>query len=212
MEVNRAYWEKMYRQPLEELPWEIKEAPDEIREYVSANEASGDVALDAGCGTGNFANFLSLKGYQVVGVDYSEEALKIARDNSRQHNLPVRYERADLTELTSVFPEDSFDLILDYKVSHHMDDKLLKTYVAQCAQVLKNAGRLLLVCYSEKDADAAGQASATGKFGNEMYYRSAEEIRTIYEAFDEISYKPVMLGKRLNHAGHCFVFEKPALG
>lgn len=36
----------------------------------------------------------------------------------------------------------------------------------------------------------------------------AVEVRKFYKAFKKISYKEVMLGKRLNHAGHCFVFEK----
>jgi cyclopropane fatty-acyl-phospholipid synthase-like methyltransferase len=102
----------------------------------------------------------------------------------------------------------TYDLILDYKVSHHLSAERLEEYTAQCVHVLKPKGRILLVCYSDKDVDAAGKGSAIGKFGNEMYYRTAEEIRGFYSELREIECHEVMLGKHLNHAGYCFVFEK----
>jgi hypothetical protein len=51
-----------------------------------------------------------------------------------------------------------------------------------------------------------GGKSAVGKFGNEMFYRTAEEIKRFYQSFEVVSYKEVMLGKKLDHTGHCFVF------
>jgi 2-polyprenyl-3-methyl-5-hydroxy-6-metoxy-1,4-benzoquinol methylase len=82
-EFNRDYWEKMYEMPLEELPWEIKEAPRELKAYIEANKGEGGSALDAGCGTGNFSVYLAKNGYTVTGVDYSEKALTIARKTMR---------------------------------------------------------------------------------------------------------------------------------
>jgi 2-polyprenyl-3-methyl-5-hydroxy-6-metoxy-1,4-benzoquinol methylase len=207
-EHNRQYWEGMYEMPLDELPWEIKEAPQELRAYVEANSVPGGKALDAGCGTGNFSVYLARNGYQVVGVDYSEKALAIARENNKQQRLRITYIRADLTELAGALPDERFDLILDYKVAHHLTAENLATYAAQCTAILKDGGRILLICYSDKDIDAAGRSSATGQFGNEMFYRSADEIREFYKGLKEVEHEEVMLGKRLNHAGHKFVFEK----
>lgn len=209
-EFNRDYWEKMYQMPLEELPWEIKEAPQELKAYVEANKASGGTALDAGCGTGNFSVYLAKNGYTVTGVDYSEKAIEIAKNNNEQLKLPITYIRADLTELEKAVAGTEYDLILDYKVSHHLSADRLTEYVAQCIRILKPKGRILLVCYSDKDVDAAGKGSAIGKFGNEMYYRTAEEIREFYSELNEIECHEVMLGKHLNHAGYCLVFEKSA--
>lgn len=209
-EINRDYWEKMYEMPLEELPWEIKEAPQELKAYIEANRSEGGSALDAGCGTGNFSVYLAKNGYTVTGIDYSDKALAIARKNNEEFMLPITYIRADLTDLEGAVGGLSYDLILDYKVSHHLSVERLKGYVAQCARVLKPKGRILLVCYSDKDTDAEGKGSAIGKFGNEMYYRTAEEIRELYSGFKEVECHQVMLGKHLNHAGYCFVFEKDA--
>jgi 2-polyprenyl-3-methyl-5-hydroxy-6-metoxy-1,4-benzoquinol methylase len=207
-EFNRDYWEKMYEMPLEELPWEIKEAPQELKAYIEANKSEGGNALDAGCGTGNFSIYLAKNGYTVTGVDYSDKALSIARKNNDELKLPITYIRTDLTELEKAVAGTTYDLILDYKVSHHLSTERLKEYIAQCVRVLKPKGRILLVCYSDKDVDAAGNGSAIGKFGNEMYYRTAAEIRELYSELKEIGCHEVMLGKRLNHAGYCFIFEK----
>lgn len=207
-EYNRQYWEEMYETPIDDLPWEIKEAPSELREYVKANRVEGGHALDAGCGTGNFSLFLANNGFEVTGVDYSEKAIAVAKERSKEARTPVRYVRADLTRLDEALPDFQFDLILDYKVSHHLPADKLRIYIEQCEELLKRGGRILLICYSDNDTDAAGDQSAVGKFGNEMFYRSADEIREFYKSFREVSYKEVMLGKRLNHAGHCFVFEK----
>jgi 2-polyprenyl-3-methyl-5-hydroxy-6-metoxy-1,4-benzoquinol methylase len=207
-DYNRQYWEDMYEMPLAELPWEIKEAPAELREYIEANKIAGGEALDAGCGTGNFSVYLAQNGFAVTGVDYSEKAIAIAKERSEAADLPVNYLRADLTDMANVLRGKQFDLILDYKVAHHLPDEQLKTYVSGCISLLKLRGRILLICYSDKDKDAAGHHAATGKFGKEMFYRSANEIRKIYKNLREISYRHVMLGKRLTHAGYCFVFEK----
>jgi 2-polyprenyl-3-methyl-5-hydroxy-6-metoxy-1,4-benzoquinol methylase len=209
-EYNRQYWEDMYEMPLEELPWEIKEAPAELREYVGANKVAGGEALDAGCGTGNFSVYLAQNGFAVTGVDYSKKAIDIAKERNQEAQLPIKYLRADLTDVANALRGKQFDLILDYKVAHHLPDEQLKSYVSGCMNLLKPGGRILLICYSDKDKDAAGHHAATGKFGNEMFYRSATEIREIYKNLQEVSYRQVMLGKRLNHAGHCFVFEKPS--
>jgi 2-polyprenyl-3-methyl-5-hydroxy-6-metoxy-1,4-benzoquinol methylase len=209
-EFNRDYWEKMYQMPLEELPWEIKEAPQELKAYIEGNKATGGTALDAGCGTGNLSVYLAKNGYTVTGVDYSEKAIEIAQNNNKQLKLPITYIRADLTELEKAVAGTECDLILDYKVSHHLSADRLTEYVAQCIRILKPKGRILLVCYSDKDVDAAGKGSAIGKFGNEMYYRTAEEIREFYSEFNELECHEVLLGKHLNHAGYCFVFEKSA--
>ncbi|HET8708981.1 MAG TPA: class I SAM-dependent methyltransferase [Candidatus Saccharimonadales bacterium] len=206
---NRDYWEDMYGCDIAALPWEIPEPPTEIRDYISTHPGSGGKALDAGCGTGNFSLYLAKNGYDVSGIDYSEKAITVAQERAQEQRLDTTFVRGDLTELTNLLPSDSFKLILDYKVSHHLKDEQLLAYAEQCYALLKSGGHILLVCYSEKDTDAAGNRSAIGKYGNEMFYRTREQIVKFFHAFQVHDYKEVMLGKRLNHAGHCLVFEKP---
>lgn len=51
--------------------------------------------LDLGCGTGTHAAMLAVRGYEVVGVDWSEHMLEVARGKSTR----VRWVRQDLRTL-----------------------------------------------------------------------------------------------------------------
>jgi len=53
-----------------------------VERLVLEEIPAGCNILDLCCGTGNFANLLSEKGYRVTGIDASEEMLKRARENA----------------------------------------------------------------------------------------------------------------------------------
>ena len=77
--------------------------------------------LEAGCGTGQLACFLGLKGRRVLGVDYSQQSLALAemlRDRMRLTN--VRFQRENLLELS--LADKSFDYVFCNGVLHHTSD------------------------------------------------------------------------------------------
>jgi hypothetical protein len=78
-------------------------------------------------------------------------------------------------------------------------------YAQQFSHMLKRDGKLLLVCYSDKDPYAQGKGSAKGTLGNEMYYRTYSEIEEAYAPLKVLSYRETTLGKQ-QHRGHYFVF------
>jgi len=47
---------------------------------IFADHVTGKSALDFGCGTGRSTRFLQVLGFDVIGVDISEDMLRIARD------------------------------------------------------------------------------------------------------------------------------------
>lgn len=77
--------------------------------------------LDAGCGTGQLANFLSLVHREAVGIDFSYGSLRKANDfkkQSRLHN--VNFVQTDLFHIG--LKEESFDYVLCNGVLHHTAD------------------------------------------------------------------------------------------
>src|SRR5918992_2732120 len=64
--------------------------------------APGDRALDVCCGTGDLALALARRtgsGGEVVGCDFSEPMLRLAREKARERAFDVRFEWADALAL-----------------------------------------------------------------------------------------------------------------
>lgn len=57
------------------------------------------VVLDLGCGTGKLTRLLKTSGYDMIGVDYSEEMLEIAREAEMEQEEPIFYLHQDMREL-----------------------------------------------------------------------------------------------------------------
>ncbi len=56
--------------------------------------------LDAGCGTGRHSLEFARRGYQVTGVDLSEQMLQEAKNAAASENLQVDFIKANLVDLT----------------------------------------------------------------------------------------------------------------
>ncbi len=56
------------------------------------------LVLDLACGTGNVTIPLAERGYDMIGVDLSEEMLGIAADKARAENLDILFLNQDMTE------------------------------------------------------------------------------------------------------------------
>src|SRR3990172_1313931 len=77
--------------------------------------------IDVGCGTGQLACFLGLKGRRVVGVDYSQHSLDLATSlRDKFHLSNVRFQRENILELS--LPDGSFDYVFCNGVLHHTSD------------------------------------------------------------------------------------------
>lgn len=93
-------------------------------------------ALDAGCGTGRHARFLSEAGCDVTGVDQSTAMLEIAR-----RNVPGgRFHLGDLTALS--YDDGSFDLATASLALCHLADPA--PAIAELGRVLAHGGTLVI--------------------------------------------------------------------
>lgn len=122
--------------------------------------------------------------------------------------LPVRFVQGDAINIRKTVPDETYDFILDYSLLHHITSEDLVAYAKQFKELLKEGGRLLMVCYSDKDGFAEGKNRATGKYGNDMYYRTRQEIENLYVGLQVVDYREARLGKRAHHFAHRFLFTK----
>ena len=105
-----------------------------------ARLAPGDRALDVATGTGDLALALSERvapGGEVVGCDFSEEMLALARSKAPG----VTFERANALELP--YPDDSFDAAtVGFGVRNFSD---LDQGLAELARVVRPGGRVVIL-------------------------------------------------------------------
>ena len=59
---------------------------DKISSLLSQNEINGGLLLDLGCGTGTLSFFLEEKGFEIIGVDPSEDMLSVANEKKYEND------------------------------------------------------------------------------------------------------------------------------
>jgi demethylmenaquinone methyltransferase/2-methoxy-6-polyprenyl-1,4-benzoquinol methylase len=104
----------------------------------------GDAALDVCCGTGDMALELAKRvspGGHVVGCDFSEPMLDLARDKAAARTDGVRFEWADALELP--YDAERFDAVtVGFGVRNLAD---LDRGLREMARVLKPGGRAVIL-------------------------------------------------------------------
>ena len=74
-------------------------------------------ALDLGCGGGELAILLATRGWEVTGVEFSETALEMARENAQRAGVGIEFLHGDVTQPLPV-PPAAYALVVDNAVRH----------------------------------------------------------------------------------------------
>lgn len=85
-----------------------------IKRYISDKLVlKNDILLDIGMGTGTFAILCAKKGAKVIGIDYSEKMLEVAKKNIELEGLKdnIQIIKMPVIELDVQFTDKSFDKI-----------------------------------------------------------------------------------------------------
>lgn len=145
MTENNAfqYWEEMYQTGQYLNRWDYNQPSQELVCFIAAGliPLNGN-CLDIGCGAGNEAIFLAQLGYCVTGIDFSTNALEIAKERAKIKNANVAWIKRMITD--TGLPGNSFDFINDRVCFHHVVESERKQYANEMYRILKPGGRLLI--------------------------------------------------------------------
>jgi len=130
----------------------------ELSEFSKLLPAGAKV-LDVGCGAGvPVSKYLSRKGFDVTGIDFSHSMVELARKNVPE----AEFIRADMTKLS--FPKESFDgLVALYSIIHVPREKHRKLF-RDFHRILKK-GAVVLVCLGADEWEGTANF-----FGTEMFW------------------------------------------
>ncbi len=109
-------------------------------EWINARiSLSGKSVVDIGCGGGILAEAMVKKGAQVLGIDLSEKALKVADLHSLESGVQVRYEMISAEELAAREPA-RYDVVTCMEMLEHVPDPA--AIVRACAALAKPGGHV----------------------------------------------------------------------
>lgn len=165
----------------EEIPWNIEIPPNALVELVESEEIKPCKTLDLGCGAGNYAIYLASNGFNVTGVDISQTAIKIAKENAKKKGVMSDFLVADvLGDLNEV--TETFDFAYDWELLHHIFPEKRKKYVETVHKILNPGGKYLSICFNEKDPQfgGAGKYRKT-RLGTILYFSSEDELRCLFD-------------------------------
>jgi SAM-dependent methyltransferase len=96
-------------------------------------------AFDIGCGTGKYLKFLKNKGFHVFGIDNSETAIEMSKENLGDSGA---VEIADMYKYK--IPQNKFDLILSVSTIHHGTKKQVEKLIKEIFDSLAKNGKIFI--------------------------------------------------------------------
>ncbi|XP_044270762.1 EEF1A lysine methyltransferase 2 [Tribolium madens] len=117
---SQEYWNNRYKEEIENFqdhgdPGEVWFGEDTVNRLIKWIEKNRTVTkeskiLDVGCGNGMFLIELATEGYtNLFGVDYSNDAITLAKSIAQKQGLKIQYSECDILEKL----DGQFDIIHD---------------------------------------------------------------------------------------------------
>ena len=115
---------------------------DKVADFTNARK--GSRILDVATGTGKQAFAFAKNGYDVIGIDLSDDMLKIAKKKKKYEN--VKFEAADATNLP--FEDRHFDVSCVSFALHDMPLAIREKSLKEMVRVTKPKGIIMIVDYA----------------------------------------------------------------
>jgi len=135
-EGHESYKETGGRQ----LPRRLVTAVDLAHDLLSDPAFEGAAVLDLGCGRGELVRYLSEASQMSVGLDYSIDALRLARDILPANGAGL----AQANVLHLPFADETFQLVFALDLVEHLYPEELDATLREVGRVLKPGGRLIV--------------------------------------------------------------------
>jgi cyclopropane fatty-acyl-phospholipid synthase-like methyltransferase len=154
------------------MPWYNENLDSDLEEELYRRKITNGKLLDLGTGPATQSIWLAKRGFQVIGSDLSEAAIKRAR-NVYANEKNVNFVIDDI--LNSNLKENQFDYIFDRGCFHVLLSTDRQRYITKIRQIMKDNGILFLKCFSDKEPRQEGP-----------YKFSKEGIRDLFSKYFRI--------------------------
>ncbi len=131
------FWGRTQSQRFSQVSWSKRR----ILEILKPRCQVGNFALDAGCGSGFFTKFFCEEGLTATALDYSENALQMAAEATKQ---AAKLVRADMVnDVLSQTLTERFDVIFTDGLFEHFTNEDQDKILSNLISVLKPGGYIV---------------------------------------------------------------------
>lgn len=111
----------------------------------------GETVLDVGCATGTLLRLIGKDhpGVRLVGLDPSEEALRMAAGRLRKDGVEAELWHGFAESLP--LDDESVDVCVSTQTFHHMPDSAKRQAMKEIYRVLRPGGRVFIADFGEED-------------------------------------------------------------
>ena len=146
--MARPEWDERYQEG--DLPWDTGVVERNLIEVVDRGVLTHGRILEVGCGTGTNALWLAKRGFDVIGLDLSPNAIARAR-SKLERGLSCRFEVLDF--LNDEVPDRPFDAVFDRGCFHVFEEASEQLrFASRVRDVLAEEGRWISLIGSTEGA------------------------------------------------------------
>lgn len=146
-----------------------------IEEIIKKENCKVKNILELACGTGNMTIPLTKKGYDIAGIDISDQMLSVARENAEKQGVELVLLQQDIRELD--FEITDLDCVLcacdGFNYITYDDD--LESVFAKTHELLKEDGIFIF--------DISSFYKLANILGNNMYGENREDIAYMWQNY-----------------------------
>ncbi|MCG8539908.1 MAG: class I SAM-dependent methyltransferase [Clostridia bacterium] len=147
---------------------------DYIEEIFISKGCKPQTILELACGTGNITNRLSKRGYDIVGIDISNEMLALAKNKAYDLRLDIKYLNQDMRQLNYSKKADSVICMCD-GFNYILEENDLLSVLEKVYSLLKEDGVLIF--------DISSYHKLSEVLGNNVYAENFEDISYIWQNY-----------------------------
>jgi len=145
--------------------------------------SSGARVLDLGCGNGKHIAAMEGRGWQIIGIDSAEEAIRLCRRKAGELVI------GDACHLP--FSGDTFDAVIGIHILGHLREEDRPLLISQAERVLADGGAFHCTVFSRNDM-RSGKGEEVEPFtflrqGVITHYFTEDELNNLRGPFKQVS-------------------------
>ena len=124
---EKKYMEKSWKMSKSKAyrTFDIDKSVMDFTNFLKIKKVKGTL-LDLGCGNGRNSVFFEKKGFNVLGIDFAQSAVKVCKKFAESKNSNANFVSGDI--LKYPFKKNYFDVVIDAGCLHHIRKQYWQKY------------------------------------------------------------------------------------